>query len=167
MPADDFDELLASALAGRSAEQLLRQRTPLRPLDAAHVAIGGVRYVNFSSNNYLGLSHHPRVIEAIARAAREFGAGSAASPLITGHTTLHAGAEAALARWKGTESAVLLPSGYQANHAAIQTIGWVAICWQCALLWPPQVTAMSRSPRSTAATSLAPRSTRASTRNLG
>ena len=126
MPADAFDDLLAAALAERDAGHLLRTRRPLRPLDAVHVEIDGVPYVNFSSNNYLGLTHHPRVVDAVARAAHEFGAGAAASPLITGHSTLHAAAEAALAGWKGTEAAVLLPSGYQANHAAVQTIAGVA-----------------------------------------
>src|SRR5687768_1225288 len=126
MPPDFFNALFAAALAGRDAAGLRRRRRTLRPLDAVHVEIDGERYVNFSSNNYLGLTHHPRVIDAIARAARDHGAGAAASPLITGHTTLHAAAERALAQWKDTESAVLLPSGYQANHAAIQTIAAVA-----------------------------------------
>src|SRR5581483_4875798 len=47
-------------------------------------------------------------------------------PMIAGHTTLHAFAENALAQWKGAESALLLPSGYQANHAAVQALGAVA-----------------------------------------
>jgi len=78
--------------------------------------------VDFSSNDYLGLRTHPAVIEAAARATRDHGAGSGASALVTGYSPLHASAERALATWKGTEAAVLLPSGYQANHAAIQTI---------------------------------------------
>ncbi|MEO6434474.1 MAG: 8-amino-7-oxononanoate synthase [Tepidisphaeraceae bacterium] len=122
---DDFDDLLAAALDDRRQSNLLRQRCPVRPIDATHVEIDGARYVNFCSNNYLGLTHHPRVVEAIARAAREQGGGSGASALISGYTQAHASAEAALARWKGTESAVLLPSGYQANHAAVQTIAGV------------------------------------------
>jgi 8-amino-7-oxononanoate synthase len=62
------------------------------------------------------------VVKAVQLAAAEFGVGAAASPLITGYSTAHAAAEAALAKWKGTEAAVLLPSGYQANHAAVDTI---------------------------------------------
>jgi 8-amino-7-oxononanoate synthase len=127
MPPNFFDRLFAAALEARDAEHLLRRRRPLRPLDAVHVEIDGVPYVNFASNNYLGLTHHPRVVAEIARAAREDGAGAAASPLITGQTIRHESAERALARWKKTESAVLLPSGYQANHAAVQTIAGVAV----------------------------------------
>ena len=102
MPFDFFDDLLAATLAERDARHLLRRTRTVRPLDAVHVEIEGVAYVNFSSNNYLGLTHHPRVIDAVQRAARDFGAGVAASPLITGHTSLHASAETNLARWKGT-----------------------------------------------------------------
>ena len=121
-----FDALLAAALDDRQRTHLLRQVQTLRPLDAVHVECDGIRAVNFSSNNYLGLTHHPRVLDAVTRATKVCGAGSAASPLITGHTEQHAQAEHALARWKGTESSLLLPSGYQANHAAVQAIAGTA-----------------------------------------
>ena len=81
---------------------------------------------DFASNDYLGLTHHPRVIAAMAQATMECGAGAGASALIAGHSDRHASAERALATWKGTEAAVLLPSGYQAGHAAVQTIAAVA-----------------------------------------
>jgi 8-amino-7-oxononanoate synthase len=86
------------------------------------VEVDGRSCVNFSSNDYLGLRAHPDIVRAAADATRTYGAGSGASALVTGYTPLHESAERALAVWKGTESAVLLPSGYQANHAAIQTI---------------------------------------------
>ena len=123
MPGNDsLDPLLAAALASRRAAHLLRSRQIVRPLGAVHVEIDGRRLINFSSNNYLGLTHHPKVITAIADAARDAGGGAASSGLISGYTDRHASAEAALAKWKGTEAAVLLPSGYQANHAAMQTL---------------------------------------------
>ena len=122
MRPDSLDDRLARALAVAERDHLLRRRRTVRPLDAVHVEIDGTPYVNFASNNYLGLTHHPRIVEAVQRAAEEFGVGAAASPLITGYSTAHAAAEAALAKWKGTEAAVLLPSGYQANHAAVETI---------------------------------------------
>lgn len=89
-------------------------------LDATHVERDGRRLVNFASNNYLGLTHHPRVLEALRRSSAA-GAGSGAAGLVTGHSVAHADAEKALAHWKGTAAAVLLPSGYQANHAVVQT----------------------------------------------
>lgn len=115
-------DLLRTALDERRGKSLLRQRRVIEPLGDVIVEHDGRRYVNFSSNDYLGLRNHPKVIEASAAATRKGGAGSAASPLVSGHTPLHASAEAALAMWKGTEASVLLPSGYQTNHAVIQTL---------------------------------------------
>jgi 8-amino-7-oxononanoate synthase len=108
----------------RQTQSLLRAREVVRPLDAIHVEIDSVRYVNFSSNNYLGLTHHPRMLETVARAP-EYGVGSGAAGLITGYTPQHASCEQMLARWKGVESAILFPSGYQANLAAVQTIAQI------------------------------------------
>jgi 8-amino-7-oxononanoate synthase len=117
-----WERLLAADLDDVRSINLYRSRQIVRPLDAVHVEIAGRRLVNFASNNYLGLTHHPEVIAASSRCAQSDGAGSGAAALISGYTPTHASAEQRLARWKGTESAVLLPSGYQANHAALQTI---------------------------------------------
>jgi 8-amino-7-oxononanoate synthase len=114
--------LLAQELSRRADAGLLRSRKIVKPIDAVHLEIDGDRYVNFCSNNYLGLTHHPAVIEAMLSAATQFGAGAGAAGLISGFTTAHASAEAAIAAWKNSQSALLFPSGYQANHAAIQTL---------------------------------------------
>lgn len=119
MISQAWSELCHDLLGERGRQGLLRQRQILEPVDATHVSIDGTTYVNFSSNNYLGLTHHPKILQAARRA---WSVGSGASGLITGYTQVHAAAEKLLARWKGTESAVLLPSGYQANLAAIQTL---------------------------------------------
>lgn len=125
MDADPWDRLVRQRLSRLEADHLHRRRRVVRPLDATHVEIDGRTYVNFASNNYLGLSHHPRVLEAAADALRLDGAGAGASPLVTGHGPAHASAERRIAQWKGTEAAVLLPSGYQANVAAVQTLAAV------------------------------------------
>src|SRR5687767_1260891 len=122
----EFDDLIEAALGARESANRLRARRAVRVLDSTHVEIDGRRYVNFSSNNYLGLTHHPEVVAAAARATQSHGAGSGAAGLISGFTDLHASAERALATWKGMEASVLLPSGYQANHAAVQTLAAVA-----------------------------------------
>jgi 8-amino-7-oxononanoate synthase len=98
----------------------------VRPIDATHLEFDGRRYVNFSSNNYLALSWHPRLRAAAAAAIRDGGFGSGAAGLIRGHTSVHESAARALARWKGTEDAVLLPSGYQANFSAVQTLAAIS-----------------------------------------
>jgi 8-amino-7-oxononanoate synthase len=126
MTADDWEHSARAVLGDLHTSNLFRQRRIITPIDATHVFCEGLEYVNFASNNYLGLTHHPQVVAAAERSLRESGAGSGASPLITGHTSAHALAEGHIAKWKGTQAAVLLPSGYQANHAAIQTLAAVA-----------------------------------------
>ena len=122
---EELSRLLREDLQQRQADHVLRQRQVVESIDSTHVLIDGKRFVNFSSNDYLGLTHHPKVLEAIARSARS-SAGSGAAGLITGYTTAHRDAEEAITRWKGCEASVLLPSGYQANVAAVQTLAAVA-----------------------------------------
>ena len=119
---DSFDALLETELARLAESGLLRRRRPVRQIDAVHVEIDGRVCVNFCSNNYLALTHHPRVVAALRAGADQFGAGTGAAGLIAGFSPQHAATEAAIALWKSTEAAVLLPSGYQANLAAVQTL---------------------------------------------
>jgi 8-amino-7-oxononanoate synthase len=118
----DLDGFIADDLDQRASMHHIRARRPVTVISSTHVAIDGAQYVNFASNNYLGLTHHPRMIAAAENSLRHDGLGSGAAALITGYTTRHAQAEAAIARWKGMQDAVLLPSGYQANLAAVQTL---------------------------------------------
>src|SRR5258706_5497355 len=117
-----LNDLFERELARRESEHQVRSRIPIIPIDATHVEIEGRRYVNFASNDYLGLTHHPSVIRAAQEALGEYGAGSGASALVSGYSEAHRSAEEAIAKWKGTEAAVLLPSGYQAAHAIVQTL---------------------------------------------
>ena len=117
----DLERLIQHDLAQLALGHLLRTRRVVTPVTSTRVRIDGHEgeLLNFASNNYLGLTHHPRVIEAAKSAIETYGAGSGAAGLITGHSELHRKAEQTLATWKGTRDAVLLPSGYQANLAAI------------------------------------------------
>ena len=126
MAVELWNQLAGAVLAGLDESHLLRHRRLITPIDATHVLYEGRQCVNFASNNYLGLTHHPQVIAAAEQSLRRSGAGSGASPLITGYGPSHAAAEQHIARWKQTQAAVLLPSGYQANHAAIQTFAAIA-----------------------------------------
>src|SRR5688500_9630286 len=126
MEANWLDRLLADELSRREAARLRRSRRVVTPIDSTHVEIDGRRYVNFASNDYLGLSHHPKVVGAMKGALEQFGAGAGASRLVSGYSDVHAAGEAALAAWKGTEAAIILPSGYQSAHAVVQTIAAVA-----------------------------------------
>jgi 8-amino-7-oxononanoate synthase len=118
---------LRAELDSLAAASLLRTRRVVRQVDATHVELeDGRRLINFAANDYLALSHHPHVRRTVANVIRTEGFGSGASALISGYTQHHAEAERRIAAWKGTEAAVLLGSGYQANLAAIQTIASLA-----------------------------------------
>lgn len=73
----------------------------------------------FGSNNYLGLTTHPYIREAVKRAVDEFGVGMGGPPLLNGMSSLHRKLEARIAQFKGTEDALLFASGFQAQ------LGWV------------------------------------------
>jgi 8-amino-7-oxononanoate synthase len=79
--------------------------------------------VNFASNDYLGLSAHPRVIEAAQRAAGEWGTGAGASRLVTGTRPVHERLEESLASYWRAEAAVVFATGYQANLGVLATLG--------------------------------------------
>jgi len=84
--------------------------------------LDGHPVVTFASNDYLGLTHHPRVVAAAHAALDRWGVGSGASRLIVGSRPLHAELEAELASWKGTEAALLFPTGFAANLGVLATL---------------------------------------------
>ncbi|MUL99187.1 8-amino-7-oxononanoate synthase, partial [Mycolicibacterium sp. CBMA 334] len=75
--------------------------------------------LDLASNDYLGLSQHPEVLDGGIEALRTWGAGAGGSRLVTGNTELHEGFEAALATFVGAESALVFSSGYTANLGAV------------------------------------------------
>ncbi len=103
-----------------------RWRAP-RPFDArGHegLLVGdpsptGRPVTSFASNDYLGLATHPAVVAGARDALDRWGAGSGASRLVTGSRPVHHDLEAALADWKGTEAAVVTPTGFAANLSVL------------------------------------------------
>lgn len=87
----------------------------------AYLTIGGVKKLNFCSSHYLGLAEHPRLKKAAKDAIDNYGLGTGYRTLAGTHT-LHLQLEEAIAKFKGTEAAVVFSSAYMANAAAIQTI---------------------------------------------
>ena len=78
-------------------------------------SVDGQRVISLSSNDYLGLTHHPRLREAALAAVRDFGVGSGAVRTIAGTMSLHEELEAELAAFKGTEAVLTFQSGFTAN----------------------------------------------------
>jgi glycine C-acetyltransferase len=98
---------------------------PLRVMSSAQgpvCTMDGREVVSLSSNDYLGLTHHPRLREAAIRAVEAFGAGSGAVRTIAGTMTLHETLEAELAEFKGVEATLTFQSGFTANTGVIPTI---------------------------------------------
>ncbi len=99
----------------RSLRRILARESPL-------VEFQGRRLVNFSSNDYLGLSQHPAVKEGSSRAIARAGASASSSRLICGNSDLHERLEAALAALKGKEAALTFASGFSANLGLLSSL---------------------------------------------
>ena len=115
------------AFLGEELEDLRSRHLyrPLRVMSSAQgpmVSVDDRRLISLSSNDYLGLTHHPRLREAALQAVRDFGAGSGAVRTIAGTMTLHAELERDLAAFKGTEATLTFQSGFTANTGVIPTI---------------------------------------------
>ena len=95
---------------------------PIERSDDAEVVIRGERKVMAGSNNYLGLTHHPLVLERARQALARYGSGCTGSPLLNGTLDLHVELEDRLARLVGTEAALVHSTGYQANLSVVSTL---------------------------------------------
>src|SRR6186997_2481612 len=86
------------------------------------VSVDEKRLISLSSNDYLGLTHHPRLRDAALAAVRDFGVGSGAVRTIAGTMSMHEALEAELAEFKGTPAVLTFQSGFSANTGVIPTI---------------------------------------------
>jgi len=100
-------------------------------VDGARIVIDGRALIDFASNDYLGLAQHPALREAMAQAAKKWGAGAGAAHLLGGHRDEHAALEEKLARWTGRERALLFSTGYMANLGVLGALlGADGVCVQ-------------------------------------
>jgi len=98
---------------------------PLRVMSSEQgpvATVDGREVISLSSNDYLGLTHHPRLKAAAVEAVREYGAGAGAVRTIAGTMAMHEALEAELAAFKGTEAVLTFQSGFTANTGVIPTI---------------------------------------------
>lgn len=117
---NQFDAALNQRLAAIREQGLYRELRRLDSPQSPHIEIDGKTFLNFSSNDYLGLANEPAIKEAAIKAIEKFGAGSGASRLICGSLAPHHELDETLAAFKGTEAALSFSSGYA---AAVGTIG--------------------------------------------
>lgn len=92
------------------------------PLDAVRVKRDDKEYLMMASNNYLGLTFDPRVIEGALKGTQQYGTGSGGSRLVSGTFPLFTELENALAKFKNTEKALVFNTGYMANVGTISAI---------------------------------------------
>jgi 8-amino-7-oxononanoate synthase len=95
---------------------------PIERCDGPEATVDGRTLVMLGSNNYLGLTTHPRVVEAAVRAARTYGTGCTGSRFLNGSLRLHEELEEALAAYLGTERALVFATGYQTNVGVITAL---------------------------------------------
>jgi len=122
MIADKKTQFLVEELDQLRQQGLYR---PLRVLGSAQdteVVVDGKHVLNLSSNNYLGLTTHPRLKTAMIEATEQWGAGSGAVRTIAGTMTIHEELERRLAQFKHTEASLVFQSGFTANLGVLQSL---------------------------------------------
>lgn len=115
-------EFINKELAALRRRGLYRE---FKTLDAATdrlITLYGTTFLCFSSNNYLGLANDPRLVAAAKDALDEYGVGTGASRLVSGNQRIHRELERRLAEFKGTEAAIVFPTGYMANLGAVSSL---------------------------------------------
>jgi 8-amino-7-oxononanoate synthase len=109
-------------LAARKEQSLLRQRQCIDSAAGALIEVAGQHFINFSSNDYLGMRRSAEVAQAWVDGISEYGGGSGASPLVTGYTKAHRELEDYLAAGLGRDKVLLFNSGFAANQAICQAL---------------------------------------------
>ena len=113
---------LSTILQSREAQGYLRRRVTQSYEKDNIICIDGAHYLNFASNDYLGMRHNEGLLQAWTEGLAQYGGGSGASPLVTGHTQAHLALESYLAHHLNREAVLLFNSGFAANQAICQAL---------------------------------------------
>src|SRR5437879_10758496 len=119
---DKLQTYVKSELDGLRAKGVFHLPRVLETEQKATVIIDGHEVITLSSNNYLGLTVHPRLREAAIKAIERYGVGSVSVRTIAGTMTLHHVLEERLARFKHTEASLTFQSGYATNLGVISAV---------------------------------------------
>ena len=115
-------EKIEQFLKERSEDGCLRKLRPAVSRHAGKIRFGNKEYIDLSSNDYLGLSSHPKLIEAAKEALETYGTGSSGSRLLSGDLEICHRLEETTAKFKGKEAALIFNSGYQANVGILSAL---------------------------------------------
>src|SRR5207302_3501089 len=119
---DTLQQFVTNELDALREKGIFNRPRVLESEQKSTVIIDGHEVITLSSNNYLGLTIHPRLREAAIKAIEKYGVGSGSVRTIAGTMTLHNELEAKLARFKHTEASLTLQSGYATNLGVISAI---------------------------------------------
>lgn len=117
-----FNQQLSQRLADREANHLYRQRKVMETPQGVEVVVDGKSYINFCSNDYLGIANEPAVNDAFKKAVDKYGTGSGAAHLVTGHSAAHHALEEELADFVQRPRALLFSTGYMANLGVVSAL---------------------------------------------
>lgn len=115
-------EYLQEELDQMKEQGTFRKLVPLESDQGSKVVINGKEVIQLSSNNYLGLTSHPRLVKAALEAVEKFGAGTGSVRTIAGTFTMHEELEEKLAKFKHTEAALVFQSGFTTNQGVLSAI---------------------------------------------
>lgn len=117
-----FSDTLKKRLQNLQQQQLYRERRLIESPQDVVLKVKNKTCINFCSNDYLGLANHPEVKQAFKRAVDDYGVGSGASQLVTGHQQPHHLLEEELADFFGRDRALLFSTGYMANLGVVSAL---------------------------------------------
>jgi 8-amino-7-oxononanoate synthase len=118
----NLNDHLSADLDRLRADGLYRQLREVASAQGAHIVVEGRTFLNFSSNDYLGLANDPILKRAAAEAIEKYGVGAGASRLVCGNLEPYRQLEDRLARFKNKEAAIVFGSGYAANVGTITAL---------------------------------------------
>ncbi|MBW2715015.1 MAG: 8-amino-7-oxononanoate synthase [Deltaproteobacteria bacterium] len=119
MSVESRASALLDALRARGTHRKMRV---MAGAQSTRMSVDGRNALLFAGSNYLDLAHHPEVVEAAAGAASEFGCAAGGSRLINGNLEIHEALESELAKFFGTEAALVFSTGYMANVGVIPAL---------------------------------------------
>lgn len=122
MPSQTLNRFLEESMEDLKSRGLYNEIDPLQGANGPIIQIGNSKLINLSSNNYLGLLTNEELKTAAKKAIDTYGAGAGAVRSINGTLQLHIDLEEKIARFKGTEAAVVYQSGFNCNMAAISAV---------------------------------------------
>jgi 8-amino-7-oxononanoate synthase len=115
-------DFIAQQLAEQKRLHRYRQRQCITEQKGARLVFDGKEYINFSSNDYLGLNQHPKINLAFQEGLERFGASSCSSSIVTGYTYAHQVLENTICEWVNKSKCLLFNSGFSANQGVLNTL---------------------------------------------